>query len=345
MQTGRAYEGSRQARRKNNTKSTINKTIKRIFYFVIVLFTIIFGAGGGAIVVMRAGLTPDIQEYLVTTAMTTLSHKYIANIVASPAKIKEIMANNRIDENYDVQNSALIKQNEAVDTTDSIELIDISKDGYKGYLLKISNPKKVFLGVSSQLGTRGEKISSLVQRYAAIGGINAGGFVDTSGKGMGAKATGIIIKDGKILFRDQNIVKYSIIGFNTNDVLVLGKYTLDELPALKLRDAVDFHPFLIINGKPTTVHGNGGWGSGPRTAIGQKSDGTVLLAVVDGRQLKSKGATMKQMQDIMLENGAVNAANLDGGSSTVMYYKTEIVNSPCSPYGDRFLPTAFLIKK
>jgi exopolysaccharide biosynthesis protein len=108
---------------------------------------------------------------------------------------------------------------------------------------------------------------------------------------------------------------------------------------------VAFHPFLIVNGVPTKIYGNGGWGSGPRTAIGQKADGTVLMVVVDGRQISSAGASMKQMQEIMIKYGAINAANLDGGSSTVMYFKDKIVNSPCAPAGDRFLPSAFLIKR
>jgi exopolysaccharide biosynthesis protein len=142
---------------------------------------------------------------------------------------------------------------------------------------------------------------------------------------------------------DNSIKKFSIIGFNRNNVLVIGLYTLGEIKDLHLRDAVAFRPLLIVNGMPTTMYGNGGWGTAPRTAIGQKEDGTVIMVVIDGRQVHSVGATMKQMQEIMLENGAVNAANLDGGSSTVMYFNGKIINSPSSPYGDRYLPSAFLI--
>lgn len=340
---GQANVESRIARRKNNKKKTIRKLVSKFIYTMIILFVICFVCGIGAVFGIRNGLVPSLKDYIVTSAMTTLNHKYIAEIVATPSQIKEIMERNRIDENYDKQNTGLITPDQGMEKENTVKLVDISRDGYKGYLLEISNPKKVFIGVSSQLGTRGTKIASLINDYGSVAGINAGGFTDAAGHGTGGLATGIIISGGEIKYKDDKISKYNIIGFNRKDVLVLGTYTLDELKKLDLRDAVDFHPFLIINGIPTKVHGNGGWGSGPRTAIGQRADGTVLMVVVDGRQLSSIGATMKQMQDIMIEHGAVNAANLDGGSSTVMYYGGKIVNSPCSIYGDRFLPSAFLI--
>ena len=90
---------------------------------------------------------------------------------------------------------------------------------------------------------------------------------------------------------------------------------------------------------------NGGWGLAPRTAIGQRRDGTVIMLVIDGRQLSSIGATLRDVQDIMLEYGAYNAANLDGGSSSTMVYENRIVNIPSSKYGPRDLPSAFIITK
>ena len=49
------------------------------------------------------------------------------------------------------------------------------------------------------------------------------------------------------------------------------------------------------------------------------------------------------MQEILLKRGAVIAANLDGGSSSVLVKGDEIVNKPSSQYGERYLPTAFLV--
>ena len=340
---GQEYVGPRKENRKKDKKKIIRKRICKCLrsIIIIVIITLVFGVG--TILGIRSGLIPNLQDYIVTSTMTTLNHKYIARIIATPTQINKIMKKNRVDENYDKQNTELILQHKTKKKDNTVSLEDISRDGYRGYILKITNPQKVFIGVAPMLGTHGTKIRELIKEYNVTAGINAGGFTDSNGHGTGGLATGIIIASGEIKYKDVKVSKYNIIGFNRKDVLVLGKYTLDELKKLALRDAVDFHPFLIVNGKPTKIYGNGGWGSGPRTAIGQRADGTVLMVVVDGRQFSSIGASMKQMQDIMIENKSINASNLDGGSSTVMYYGNKIVNSPCSPHGDRFLPSAFLV--
>jgi exopolysaccharide biosynthesis protein len=113
---------------------------------------------------------------------------------------------------------------------------------------------------------------------------------------------------------------------------------------MKIRDAISFGPALIINGKPLIKKGDGGWGIAPRTAIGQRKDGTILLLVIDGRQKSSIGATLKDVQNVLLEYGAYNAANLDGGSSTTMYYNGNLINSPSDILGERAIPSAFIIK-
>lgn len=105
-----------------------------------------------------------------------------------------------------------------------------------------------------------------------------------------------------------------------------------------------FWTSLIINGKPTIKKGDGGWGIAPRTAIAQRKDGTVLLLVIDGRQKDSIGATLKEVQDILLKYDAYNASNLDGGSSTTMYYQDRVVNKPSDILGERAIPTAFIVK-
>ena len=93
------------------------------------------------------------------------------------------------------------------------------------------------------------------------------------------------------------------------------------------------------------TRGDGGWGVGPRTAIGQRKDGTVLFLVIDGRQPGySVGATLRDIQNIMYEEGAVIAANLDGGSSSTLYYNGKVINKPADLLGERMIPTAFVVK-
>lgn len=101
---------------------------------------------------------------------------------------------------------------------------------------------------------------------------------------------------------------------------------------------------MIVNGKPLITSGDGGWGRAPRTAVGQKkADGTVIFIVIDGRQTSSVGATLKEVQDLFLEQGVINAGFLDGGASSELVVNDELVTHPSSKYGERRLPSAFLV--
>ena len=135
---------------------------------------------------------------------------------------------------------------------------------------------------------------------------------------------------------------YDLIGFDNNNVFVIGNMTGQQAVDRGIRDAVSFGPFLILNGTPLEVSGMGG-GLNPRTAIGQRADGAVLLLIIDGRQAHSLGASMNDLINEMLDFGAVNAANLDGGGSTVLYYDGEIHNKISSVYGARGVPTAIIV--
>lgn len=64
----------------------------------------------------------------------------------------------------------------------------------------------------------------------------------------------------------------------------------------------------------------------PRTCIGQKANGTIVLVVIDGRSRRSRGATARQSAEIMLELGCIKAINADGGGSSQMLYKDKLVN-------------------
>ncbi len=69
-------------------------------------------------------------------------------------------------------------------------------------------------------------------------------------------------------------------------------------------------------------------GQSPRTALGIKKDGHILLVVADGRQDDSDGLTLKQLSGLLLEMGAQDAINFDGGGSSEMVLDDKIVNSP-----------------
>ncbi len=219
----------------------------------------------------------------------------------------------------------------------------ISGSGWSGYLLTISDPKKIRVIVTSTDGT-GEQVSHMVSRTGAIAGVNAGGFVDTNWRGNGFKPIGLVMSGGRLYYNSTSrTVPQHIVGIDRDGKMVAGKYTANELDQLGVQEAVTFAPRFIVNGVGQIPDAASGWGIAPRTAMAQREDGSILFAIIDGRQQRSIGATLYDVQELFLKHGAVIAANLDGGASTVLVYKNQIINNPCSKYGERYVPTAFLV--
>ena len=229
------------------------------------------------------------------------------------------------------------------DDGDGIIFTEVKGNGYLGYMTVILDPKRVFVGMPDGYGGVGLTLEQMVQKYDAIGGINAGGFKDDGGGGLGGMPEGLTIIDG-VCYNQNADVTEGFAGLDTDGVLHVGFYSYEDCVANNIVHAVSFGPILISNGVPTdpeylTSSVN------PRTAIAQRADGAIIMLVIDGRQVHSIGATYQDMVDLLLSYGAVNACNMDGGSSTVMYYEGEYVNS-CSAEGGnpRPLPNAFLFK-
>jgi len=228
---------------------------------------------------------------------------------------------------------------------DSIEIIDVSGATFKGKLMIVRDPSRMALGVNTLMGSEsasGFLVQDYVKKEGAVAGINAGGFDDPNGMGDGSIPYGVVIKDGELVAgtMDQWV---SLIGFNEKHHLIVGNMTASDALDWGITDAVTFGPIMIVNGNTVPITGTGG-GLNPRTVIGQRSDGAVLLLVIDGRQTTSLGASYEDCIQIMLEYGAINAANLDGGSSSVMVYQGEIINSVVSIRGDRTVPTAWIVR-
>ncbi|MBI6875305.1 M56 and phosphodiester glycosidase domain-containing protein [Clostridium aciditolerans] len=214
-----------------------------------------------------------------------------------------------------------------------------NSESYSGKVMIIPNPKKVAVAYSSQLGKTNNTTSELAKSQNAIAAINAGAFY------MDQLPCGFIIKDGKFIYTQSNdkTTKFDTTGFTDEGKLIIGSYTLEELKAKGVKEAVGYGLPLIINGKSVSGVNSLDLGVGPRTAIGQMADGTVIFLVTDGRNTNSIGATVKDVTDVLLKNGAVNAALLDGGSSSTMYYKGNVINTPSNSSGERKVPSAFVV--
>lgn len=328
---------------KKNKKSKAKKVLKWIAFFLIfqVIYVPIL-----SIVLIYYGPFTNTRDMIVTTAMTTMKHQYFATLFLSKEKIDEILAKNRPQENIEDQSLSAINVGSGISAEDmnGIELKDVSNDSYTGKLLIINDPSRVKLVSSPRLGTSGATTSQIVAENDAVAGINAGGFQDDA-LGTGGKPAGLVIEDGQLRTTNTG-ASYSLVGMDKdNKMVVSNSMTYSKCQQLNLRCAVSFGPVIIINGNATIKSGTGGWGMQPRTAIAQRKDGAILMLVIDGRQKGSLGATLRQVQDILLDNGAYNAFNLDGGASTTMVYNGNVVNSPSDILGERYVPNAFIVTK
>ncbi len=299
----------------------------------------------------------------VTSAMTTMSHKYLAYIFFNEKSINRIMADNIVIEPEGESNKEDIDTNtnkneqeilsphdEEVLTRDPgndiYKVIDIEGNGYKGHLLVVYDPKNVEIAQVPNLKAGGMQLPNLIKKNNGLAGINASGF--SYNASYEYTPVGVVIIDGEIVC-DNGDTGWGggIIGFTNDDKLVLTKASAKEAIDMGIRDAVSFGPFLIVNGEPATFKGNGGYGIAPRSAIGQRKDGIVLLLVIDGRRPgHSLGVDMAELTNILLDYGAYNASNLDGGGSSSMVVDGEVI-SVAGGYGytgERYLPNGWIVK-
>lgn len=306
------------------------------------------------------------RDFWITTAMTTMNHQYLAKWIYSSKTIDSVMNNNKVIETSEKIDTDLIEiydnnitSNVYKDEYDKQVLEhnegDIYKyfkvDGYNfdAYMAVIYDPSKISVVTSKYLGVRGQYLTDMARENDAVVAINGGGFVDINGLGNGGEPCGILIKNGEILQSSRNRSHGGgVIGFTNDNKLFLSDVSASEAIAAGVRDAVEFGPFLIVNGNPSFVKGNGGYGIHPRSAIGQRKDGVVLFLVIDGRRVNSVGASMKELTDIMIKYGAYNAANLDGGNSSVLVINNRIVNRPINWDNleeTRPIASGFIVKK
>ena len=313
---------------------------------IIIIFQV-FTASFISCLLIFYGLFPVTRKMIVGTAMSSYKHQYIAKLFFNDSQIFKILNNGVASKENLTQKISTIKINSY--EGNNIERYDINSSRFKGYMVVIKNPLKVKVGYTKNLEKQGEKTSDIAKDHNAIVAINGGGFMDKSNNGTlwagtGAYPTGFVFSCGKIVYQDVSDTKVlDVVALDLQGKLIIGSHSINDLKKLKVSEAVAFGPALIINGE-TTFNGDGGQGITSRTAIGQRKDGAILLLVVDGRRINMPGATLHDIQKIMLDYNAYNATNLDGGSSSTLYYKGNIINNPCNPLGERTIATALYVE-
>ena len=307
------------------------------------------------------GPSPKARDMFVTTMLETGQAKFVVKIFLSDSKVKEIVKNNSLKEMKAEVDTSLINV-ENTENNEPIKIEEVNGGSFRGKMMIISNPADVFLATTYPWSEYGQELDQLVKKSGAIGGVNGGLYVSTGNKG--GYPIGVVVSKGVIQY--NNTGGYNglyMIGLDNNNLLRIIEVTHKSKAEVEnivktegIRDAVTFQDEysdknnhfvkLIINGEKRELNGLGS-GKNPRTAIGQRKDGTILLLVTDGRGDGAHlGASAADLIKVMSDYGAVNAANLDGGSSTSMYYNGEYLKTSVTMYyanSSWKIPTAFVV--
>ena len=337
----------------------------RLAGFIIVTVLVVGCGLLGLEFIILKGPSPALRDLFINTMDETRRFRFVPQIFMTEDELNEIRTIKKMETDVATNKELIVvaaNQTEEKEEKpeqddqphadpyglvdedgDGIIFTEVKGNGYLGYMTVILDPKRVFVGMPDSYGGVGLTLEQLVEKYDAIGGINAGGFKDDGGGGLGGMPEGLTIINGTV-FNQNSDVSEGLCGLDEDGILYVGFYDYEDCVANNIIHAVSFGPILISNGVPTdpeylTSSVN------PRTAIAQRGDGAIIMLVIDGRQVHSIGATYQDMVDLLLSYGAVNACNMDGGSSTVMYYEGRYVNS-CSAEGGnpRPLPNAFLFR-
>lgn len=346
------------------------KVLRRIFIWIFSTLLVLLLGAYVFLFYTNKGPSPHLSSLFVSSAMESSAGGYLVRLFYSKEEIEQIRNQNLMKEINEVTDTTLIhimaaeslSQNNSDNSAnassvsdnssnpedpdgDGIIVYDVHGATYRGKMMVVLDPSRVKVGVINtfDLDLPGMTLENIVAKYDAVAGVNGGQYDDEIGLGSGGMPIGIVISNGQLLLGDSDTV-YGVYGFTRDNVLVVGDMTASQAVAMGIRDAVSFGPALIVNGRAANYSGLGS-GLNPRTAIGQRSDGAVLLLVIEGRQADSLGASMADIIEIMLEYGAVNAANLDGGMSSAMVYNGEKIIDSCTLGYTRKIPTAFIVER
>ncbi len=316
---------------------------------------------------------PSAQQMFVTTVLETGNFKFLASVFLSPEEIQAIVDSNSMKElNADVDTDLIqIGGSGSINVGGSgssseqkdIEIIEVSGATYTGTMMIVKDPSRISLATIYPWRELGVNLDQLVNDNGAIAGINGGLYASTNN--TGGRPYGVIVSNGEIQHNQpQEYPGLVLVGFTNEhilqiiDVSDMNAREVESLVKEKgIRDAVTFQEEssdannhfvqLIINNEVREMNGMGS-GLNPRTAIGQRADGSVLMFVTDGRGKSGHlGASSGDLIAVMQQYGAVNAANLDGGSSSCMYYNGEYLKSSVTFYYENSswrLPAGFIVK-
>lgn len=341
--------GSNSETPHKKNSGVLGRVVRRFF---LVLFTSVIMVVSVLLMVLNLvfnGPSPTARDQLAMALIEASATKWVPSLFIGEEAVAELksddfdvgLQDDVTDANAVIINRAGFTANadEWENYPDGIRIESVDGDTYNAKVMIVRDPSRVYLGISTHEGFStsipGKRLNVAIEDEGAIAAVNAGAFNDdgTSGSYVGSLPEGLVYSEGNCVWKTgappNGITGFA--GFNEDNVLVVHKdnITAEQAEELHIRDGCCFGPVLIMNGEINMEAYNKTSGLNPRTAIGQRADGAVIFVCIDGRQPSSMGGEYKDVIDIMVEYGAINACNMDGGSSTVMMYR-----DTCGLYGE-----------
>ena len=334
---GDAMSDVQNAKPPKKKSGLLGRIIRRFF---LLIFTVVILAVVALYLLLNlifTGPSPAAAKILTMSLTEASATKWVPGLFLSDEEVEAIRKNVDAELPDDVTDTSQVviqsgsigaAADEWANYPDGVYFVEIQGQTFNAHMMIVRDPSKVYMGTSTpgsfSRNIPGIRITEAIENEKAIAAVNAGAFFDngTSGPEVGSTPEGLVIADGKVRWNSGKAPEDGFAGFNTDNILVVAKtMTAEKAMELNIRDGCCFGPVLIMNGEVSMEAYNSASGYNPRTAIGQRADGAVIFLCIDGRQAGSLGGTYADIIDIMLEYGAVNACNMDGGSSSVMLYR------------------------
>ena len=340
----RAGKYSQKRRRsKRDIRVIVNRWLLRVVLVLLLTVSMVIAAAFVLLDSIFNGPSQAACELLTMSLAKSSGTWWIPAFFMGEERAAQIMAgDNTLEPPPEISGSITINPGDALnsnsdewkDYPDGIRIETYQGETYTAHIMIVRDPSTVKLvtsyrysggnAFSTSLG--GQRITDMMNIHVpeAIAGINAGAFYDngTSDLIVGSVPQGLVISGGEVVWQNGTAPFAGFVGFNEDNVLVVAaSMSAAQAKELNIRDGCEFGPVLIVDGVVNEEAYNNESGFNPRTAIGQREDGAVIMVCIDGRQMGSIGGSFADMIDIMVEYGAVNACNLDGGSSSVMMYR------------------------
>lgn len=327
-------------KKKSSLAGMLRRIIRRIF---LILFAAVIMTASVLLMILNLifnGPSPTARNQLTMTLIEASATKWVPALFIGEQVVAEIRSSGNMKQTDDVTDvdAVVINRGEVTpnadewkDYPDGIRIESVGGDTYNAKVMIVRDPSQVYLGISTDVGFNtnipGKRLNVAIEDEQALAAINAGAFNDdgTSNSYVGSLPEGLVYSEGSCVWKTgappNGITGFA--GFNEDNILVVHKDNISQAQAdeLDIRDGCCFGPVLIMNSEINMDAYNRVSGLNPRTAIGQRADGAVIFVCIDGRQPSSMGGEYKDIIDIMVEYGAINACNMDGGSSTVMMYR------------------------